>query len=92
MHRDMYRGPRAWTMRQFAGMGNARNTKRALQVPARAWQTGLSTAFDLPTLRAATSTTRSSLGEVGKWRVAISSLEDMKVHVRRDHLGESARA
>ncbi len=78
LHRDMYRG-RLWTMRQFAGMGTARQTNERFKYLLKAGQTGLSTAFDLPTLMGRDSDDPLSLGEVGKCGVAISSLEDMKV-------------
>jgi methylmalonyl-CoA mutase N-terminal domain/subunit len=78
MHPDMYRR-RVWTMRQFAGMGTARQTNERFKYLLEKGQTGLSTAFDLPTLMGRDSDDSLSLGEVGKCGVAISSLEDMKV-------------
>ena len=87
MHKDMYRG-RIWTMRQFAGMGNARHTNERFKYLLEHGQTGLSTAFDLPTLMGRDSDDALSLGEVGKCGVAISSLEDMKVLFDGINLGE----
>jgi len=78
LHADMYRG-RIWTMRQFAGMGTAKQTNERFKYLLKAGQTGLSTAFDLPTLMGRDSDDPLSFGEVGKCGVAISSLEDMKV-------------
>ncbi len=78
IHADMYRG-RTWTMRQFAGMGTAKQTNERFKYLLKAGQTGLSTAFDLPTLMGRDSDDPLSFGEVGKCGVAISSLEDMKV-------------
>ena len=78
LHADMYRG-RAWTMRQFAGFGTARQTNERFKYLLAHGQTGLSTAFDLPTLMGRDSDDPLALGEVGKCGVAISSLEDMRV-------------
>ena len=78
MHQDMYR-QRVWTMRQFAGFGSAAQTNQRFKYLLSHGQTGLSTAFDLPTLMGRDSDDPLSLGEVGKCGVAISSLEDMKV-------------
>jgi len=78
IHRTMYRG-RVWTMRQFAGFGTARQTNERFKYLLEHGQTGLSTAFDLPTLMGRDSDDPLSVGEVGKCGVAISSLEDMKV-------------
>ncbi|MBU0639883.1 MAG: methylmalonyl-CoA mutase family protein [Planctomycetes bacterium] len=77
LHPDMYRG-RVWTMRQFAGFGTARQTNERFKYLLEHGQTGLSTAFDLPTLMGRDSDDPLSLGEVGKCGVAISSLEDME--------------
>ncbi len=79
IHRTMYRG-RLWTMRQFAGFGSAADTNRRfkyLLANARGDQTGLSTAFDLPTLMGRDSDDPLSAGEVGRCGVAIDTLEDM---------------
>lgn len=78
MHPNMYR-KRIWTMRQFAGFGSAQQTNARFKYLLEHGQTGLSTAFDLPTLMGRDSDDPLSLGEVGKCGVAISSLEDMKV-------------
>ncbi len=78
IHPDMYR-QRIWTMRQFAGFGSAAQTNERFKYLLEKGQTGLSTAFDLPTLMGRDSDDGLSLGEVGKCGVAISSLEDMKV-------------
>ncbi|MHC4233891.1 MAG: acyl-CoA mutase large subunit family protein [Planctomycetota bacterium] len=77
VHRDMYRG-RLWTMRQFAGFGSAEETNRRFKYLLEKGQTGLSTAFDLPTLMGRDSDDPLSLGEVGRCGVAISSLDDMR--------------
>jgi methylmalonyl-CoA mutase N-terminal domain/subunit len=87
MHPDMYRR-RVWTMRQFAGMGSARQTNERFKYLLEKGQTGLSTAFDLPTLMGRDSDDSLSLGEVGKCGVAISSLEDMKVLFDGINLGD----
>lgn len=87
MHADMYR-QRVWTMRQFAGMGTARQTNQRFKYLLEKGQTGLSTAFDLPTLMGRDSDDPLSLGEVGKCGVAISSLDDMRVLFDGIRLGE----
>ena len=74
----MYRG-RLWTMRQFAGFGTAEDTNQRFRYLLAQGQTGLSTAFDLPTLMGYDSDHALSEGEVGKCGVAISSLADMEV-------------
>jgi len=77
VHPTMYRG-RLWTMRQFAGFGQARETNERYKFLLKRGQTGLSVAFDFPTLMGYDSDHPRSLGEVGKCGVAISSLEDMQ--------------
>src|SRR5512132_332473 len=72
-----YRG-RLWTMRQFAGFGSARDTNRRFKFLLEHGQTGLSTAFDFPTLMGYDSDHPRSEGEVGQTGVAISSLADME--------------
>jgi methylmalonyl-CoA mutase N-terminal domain/subunit len=72
----MYRG-RLWTMRQFAGFGTAEETNERFRYLLAHGQTGLSTAFDMPTLMGYDSDNARSLGEVGREGVAIDSLEDM---------------
>lgn len=73
---SMYRG-RLWTMRQFAGFGTAEETNERFRYLLEHGQTGLSTAFDMPTLMGYDSDHPRSLGEVGREGVAIDSLEDM---------------
>src|SRR5881227_2975893 len=73
---SMYRG-RLWTMRQFAGFGTAEETNERFRYLLDHGQTGLSTAFDMPTLMGYDSDHPRSLGEVGREGVAIDSLEDM---------------
>ncbi len=73
----MYR-TRLWTMRQFAGFGTAEETNRRYHFLLERGQTGLSVAFDFPTLMGYDSDHPRSLGEVGKCGVAISSLDDME--------------
>jgi methylmalonyl-CoA mutase N-terminal domain/subunit len=77
IHATMYRG-RLWTMRQFAGFGTAEDTNRRFRYLLAQGQTGLSVAFDLPTLMGYDSDHALSEGEVGKCGVAISSLADME--------------
>jgi methylmalonyl-CoA mutase, N-terminal domain len=78
IHSTMHRG-RLWTMRQFAGFGTAEDTNQRFRYLLAQGQTGLSTAFDLPTLMGYDSDHPLSEGEVGKCGVAISSLADMEV-------------
>jgi methylmalonyl-CoA mutase N-terminal domain/subunit len=74
---SMYR-TRLWTMRQFAGFGTAKDTNQRYKYLLEAGQTGLSVAFDLPTLMGYDCDHERSEGEVGKCGVAISSLADME--------------
>jgi len=74
---SMYRG-RLWTMRQYAGMGTARETNARFRYLLGHGQTGLSIAFDLPTQMGLDSDHPRAEGEVGKTGVAIDSLEDMR--------------
>src|ERR671937_857053 len=74
---SMYRG-RLWTMRQFAGFGTAEETNERFRYLLDHGQTGLSTAFDMPSLMGHDSDHPRSLGEVGREGVAIDSLEDME--------------
>jgi methylmalonyl-CoA mutase, N-terminal domain len=76
-YETMYRG-RLWTMRQFAGFGTARETNKRFRFLVEHGQTGLSVAFDMPTLMGYDSDHPRSLGEVGREGVAIDSLEDMR--------------
>jgi methylmalonyl-CoA mutase N-terminal domain/subunit len=78
IHATMHRG-RLWTMRQFAGFGAAEDTNQRFRYLLLQGQSGLSTAFDLPTLMGYDSDHPLSEGEVGKCGVAISSLADMEV-------------
>ena len=77
VHPTGYRG-RLWTMRQFAGFGSARDTNERYKFLLAQGQTGLSVAFDFPTLMGYDSDHPRSEGEVGKCGVAISSLADME--------------
>ncbi|WP_096393191.1 methylmalonyl-CoA mutase [Halorubrum trapanicum] len=74
----MYRG-RTWTMRQFAGFGTAEETNERFRYLIDEGQTGLSTAFDMPSLMGIDSDDEMSLGEVGKEGVAVDTLRDMEV-------------
>ncbi|HLE95590.1 MAG TPA: methylmalonyl-CoA mutase family protein, partial [Acidimicrobiia bacterium] len=76
-HPTMYRG-RLWTMRQYAGFGNAEQTNRRFRDLLDAGQTGLSVAFDLPTQMGLDSDHALAAGEVGKVGVAIDTLDDMR--------------
>jgi methylmalonyl-CoA mutase N-terminal domain/subunit len=78
IHANLYRG-KLWTMRQFAGFGTPEDTNERFKYLLEHGQTGLSTAFDLPTLMGWDSDAPLSEGEVGICGVAISSLEDMKI-------------
>ena len=77
-YKTMYRG-KVWTMRMFSGFGTAGDTNKRFLYLLEHGQTGLSTAFDLPTLMGYDSDHPLSEGEVGKCGVAISSLDDMEV-------------
>jgi methylmalonyl-CoA mutase N-terminal domain/subunit len=74
----MYRG-RLWTMRMFAGFGTPRQTNQRFRYLLEQGQTGLSTAFDFPTLMGYDSDSPRSLGEVGMVGVAVDTLRDMEV-------------
>jgi methylmalonyl-CoA mutase, N-terminal domain len=87
IHPTMYRG-RLWTMRQFAGFGAAADTNARFRYLLAQGQTGLSVAFDLPTLMGYDSDHPLSTGEVGKCGVAISSLADMEALFDQIPLGE----
>jgi methylmalonyl-CoA mutase N-terminal domain/subunit len=84
---SMYRG-RLWTMRQFAGFGTAEETNARFRYLLEHGQTGLSTAFDMPTLMGYDSDHARSLGEVGREGVAIDSLADMEMLFDGIPLGE----
>ncbi|MCL6481512.1 MAG: methylmalonyl-CoA mutase, partial [Firmicutes bacterium] len=87
IHATMYRG-RLWTMRQFAGFGTAADTNRRFHYLLKQGQTGLSVAFDLPTLMGYDSDHPLAEGEVGKCGVAVSSLADMEVLLEGIPLGD----
>jgi methylmalonyl-CoA mutase, N-terminal domain len=84
---SMYRG-RLWTMRQFAGFGTAEETNERFRYLLDHGQTGLSTAFDMPSLMGHDSDHPRSVGEVGREGVAVDSLEDMETLFRGIPLGE----
>jgi len=77
VHPSMYRG-RLWTMRMFAGLGSAEDTNRRFHHLVNAGQTGLSVAFDLPTLMGYDSDSPRGRGETGRCGVAIDTLGDME--------------
>ena len=77
VYESMYRG-RTWTMRQFAGFGTAEETNRRFRYLLDHGQTGLSTAFDMPTLMGYDSDHARALGEVGREGVAVDTLADME--------------
>jgi methylmalonyl-CoA mutase, N-terminal domain len=81
IHRTMYQG-RLWTMRQFSGFATPEETNRRYLYLLSQGQTGLSVAFDLPTLMGYDADHAASTGEVGKCGVSISSLEDMEILFR----------
>jgi methylmalonyl-CoA mutase, N-terminal domain len=87
IHASMYRG-KLWTMRQFAGFGTAKVTNERFRFLLAQGQTGLSVAFDLPTLMGRDSDDPLSEGEVGRCGVAIDSLEDMRQLFEGIPLGE----
>jgi methylmalonyl-CoA mutase, N-terminal domain len=84
---SMYRG-RLWTMRQFAGFGTAEETNERFRYLLEHGQTGLSTAFDMPTLMGYDSDHPRSLGEVGREGVAVDSLADTQTLFEGIPLGE----
>jgi methylmalonyl-CoA mutase N-terminal domain/subunit len=84
---SMYRG-RLWTMRQFAGFGTAAETNERFRYLLEHGQTGLSTAFDMPTLMGYDSDHARAEGEVGREGVAIDSLDDMETLFAGIPLGE----
>src|SRR5947207_6966982 len=77
VHASMYRS-RLWTMRQFAGFGTPRQTNERFKFLLEKGQTGLSTAFDLPTLMGLDNDDPRSLGEVGRLGVTVDTLDDMR--------------
>ena len=76
IHQSMYRN-RLWTMRQFAGFGRPADTNQRFRYLLEQGQTGLSTAFDLPTLMGLDSDNPRSAGEVGRLGVAVDTVDDM---------------
>jgi methylmalonyl-CoA mutase N-terminal domain/subunit len=87
IHRDMYRG-KLWTMRQFSGFATPEETNRRYHYLLQQGQTGLSVAFDLPTLMGYDADHAMSEGEVGKCGAGVSSLEDMEILFNGIPLGE----
>ena len=84
---SMYRG-RLWTMRQFAGFGTAEETNERFRYLLDHGQTGLSTAFDMPSLMGHDSDSPRSLGEVGREGVAVDTLDDMETLFAGIQMGE----
>jgi methylmalonyl-CoA mutase N-terminal domain/subunit len=87
VHATMYRS-RLWTMRQFAGFGTPRQTNERFKFLLEKGQTGLSTAFDLPTLMGLDSDDGRALGEVGRLGVAVDTLDDMHALFAGINLGK----
>ena len=87
VYESMYRG-RLWTMRQFAGFGTSEETNERFHYLLDHGQTGLSTAFDMPSLMGHDSDHARSLGEVGREGVAVDTLEDMQTLFSGIDLGE----
>src|SRR5215471_12470659 len=87
IHPRMYRG-KLWTMRQFAGFGTAEDTNERFKFLLSEGLTGLSTAFDMPTLMGYDADHPRALGEVGREGVAVDSLEDMETLFAGIPLGE----
>jgi methylmalonyl-CoA mutase, N-terminal domain len=87
IHSSMYRG-RLWTMRQFAGFGTSEETNERFHYLLQHGQTGLSTAFDMPSLMGHDSDHARSLGEVGREGVAVDTLDDMQTLFGGIDLGE----
>ena len=87
IYESMYRG-RLWTMRQFAGFGTSEETNERFHYLLDHGQTGLSTAFDMPSLMGHDSDHERSLGEVGREGVAVDTLEDMQTLFSGIDLGE----
>ncbi|MBV8445977.1 MAG: methylmalonyl-CoA mutase family protein [Candidatus Dormibacteraeota bacterium] len=87
VHRTMYRD-KVWTMRQFAGFGSAAETNARYRFLLSQGQTGLSVAFDMPTLMGHDSDSPHALGEVGRCGVAVDTLDDMRTLFRGIDLGD----
>lgn len=77
LHKNMYRG-RLWTMRQFAGFGSPEDTNKRFKYLLKQGQTGLSTAFDMPTLMGYDADHQLARGEVGREGVSVSTIDDME--------------
>ncbi len=86
VHATMYRG-RLWTMRQFAGFGTPKETNERYHFLLKGGQTGLSVAYDMPTLMGYDPDHPIALGEVGKCGVNVASLKDMETLFKGIHLG-----
>ncbi len=87
IHPTMYRG-RLWTMRMFAGYGSAEDTNKRFKYLIAHGETGLSVAFDMPTLYGYDTDAPEAKGEFGTCGVAVSSLEDMEILFRGIDVGE----
>lgn len=87
VHANMYRG-KLWTMRQFAGFGTPQETNERYHFLLSQGQTGLSVAFDMPTLMGYDPGHDFALGEVGKCGVSIASLKDMEILFDKINLGK----
>src|SRR2546427_93121 len=87
IHPTMYRG-RLWTMRMFAGYGSAEDTNRRFKYLIAHGETGLSVAFDMPTLYGYDTDEHEAKGEFGTCGVAVSSLDDMKILFRGIEVGD----
>ncbi len=87
VYESMYRG-RLWTMRQFAGFGTSEETNERFHYLLEHGQTGLSTAFDMPSLMGLDSDSPRSLGEIGREGVAVDTVQDMKTLFAGIDLGE----
>ncbi len=87
VYESMYRG-RLWTMRQFAGFGTSEETNERFHYLLEHGQTGLSTAFDMPSLMGLDSDSPRSLGEIGREGVAVDTVQDMKTLFGGIDLGE----
>jgi methylmalonyl-CoA mutase N-terminal domain/subunit len=87
VYESMYRG-RLWTMRQFAGFGTSEETNERFHYLLEHGQTGLSTAFDMPSLMGHDSDSPRSFGEVGREGVAVDTVKDMKTLFAGIDLGE----
>ena len=87
IHPNMYRG-KLWTMRQFAGFGSPKETNERFKLLLSQGQTGLSVAFDMPTLMGYDADHKISNGEIGHCGVSISSMKDMEILFNGINLGE----